>query len=344
MPPRQDSISAAPVLVADIGGTHARFALTDHEPAGLRGVRRLRCADHPTAAAAIDAYLEAMRPGGLAAACIAVAGPVVDGRARLTNGAWQFDADDLAQKLDVSTVRLINDFEAVALSLPFLDDAGLRPIGPTGLRIDPGADFTVGVLGPGTGLGMAGLLGRGGALHPIVGEGGHAGFAPESARQVEVLGLLRERFGRVSRERLLSGPGLVNIHSALTRLHGVPDDATDAAAIFRRAQAGGDHVAAETAALFFEALGQAAGDLALELGAFDGIYLAGGIVRRYPQMLESSGFRTAFERKGRHNALMARVPTRLVTHAEPGLLGAACAARMANPHRRSVGPGAPAVA
>lgn len=338
MTTRREPISGAPTLVADIGGTHVRFGLAGHDPRLLLGVRRLRCADHATAAAAIEAYLEAERPGGLAAACFAVAGPVVDGCVRLTNGAWQLEVEDLARRLGVATVRLINDFEAVALSLPFLADEGLRPIGPAGPSIDRRADFSVGALGPGTGFGMAGLLGRGGTLHPIVGEGGHAGFAPESARQVEVLEVLRERFGRVSRERLLSGPGLVNIHSALARLSGVTDAATDAAAIFRRAQASDDPIAAETVALFFEALGQAAGDLALELGAFDGIYLAGGIVRRYPDMLEASGFRAAFERKGRHESLLARVPTCLVTHAEPGLLGAACAARMMGQHQASVGP------
>lgn len=341
MAPRRDGRSGALTLVGDIGGTHARFALASPDPPLLRRVRRMRGADYPTAAAAIEAYLERERPGELAAACFAVAGPVVDGRVRLTNAAWQLDAEDLARRLGLSAVRLLNDFEAVALSLPFLGDREVRPLGPAAPGIDAAADFTVGVLGPGTGLGVAGLLGRAGTLYPVVGEGGHVGFAPQTTRQIEVLQVLRERFERVSAERLLSGPGLVNIHAALTAAHGGTGAATDAAEVFRQAQAGDDRIAGEAVALFFEALGQAAGDLALQLGAFDGIYLAGGIVRRYPALLGASGFRAAFENKGRHRSLMERVPTWLVTHPEPGLVGAA---RAVGRRSGSGGPDRPAAA
>ena len=178
------------------------------------------------------------------------------------------------------------------------------------------------MLGPGTGLGVAGLYRRGGVHVPIVGEGGHVGFAPATRVQIDVLNALRERFDRVSAERLLSGAGIEQIYWALCRLHGERRLQLDAAQVFA-ASADGDPRAHEATQLFFEVLGQVAGDLALTLGAADGVYIAGGIAKRYPELLQASGFRSAFESKGRHRALMERIPTLLVTHAEPGLLGAA---------------------
>jgi glucokinase len=316
-------MTAPTLLIGDIGGTNARFALASPERPAFDQVVKLSCSEFPTALEAIDHYLGQVGAGRPAAVCLAAAGPIVDCSVRFTNNHWRIDGATLEQHLGVRTVRLLNDFEAIALSLPFLGEEHLSPIGPARGGLDPAADFTVGVLGPGTGLGVAGLLGRQGQLYPIVGEGGHRGFAPESGRQIEVLQVLRERFERVSDERLLSGPGIVNIHHALQQLHGAAGEPIGAADIFSRAEAREDRLAVESVKLFFEVLGQVAGDLALQLGAVQGVFIAGGIVKRYPDLLAASGFRSAFELKGRHRSLMERVPTQLITHDDPGLLGAA---------------------
>ena len=317
------------LLIGDIGGTNARFALADPVKPGFSRDLTLCCDDFDTAEQAIESYLrkvDAPRPGTL---CLAVAGPVVDGMVRFTNNHWSLDQQALKLGFDTQAVRLLNDFEAIAYSLPCLGRSHLAPIGlpeaePLGER-----DFTLAALGPGTGLGAVGLCQRKGEIFPIVGEAGHTGFAPESQVQIEILAILRERFARVSDERLVSGPGLENIYWALTRIHGEKKTQLNAAEICGLGASNQDPRAAEALHLFFEILGQVAGNLALALGAHQGVFIAGGIARRYPAILVNSGFRSAFEAKGRHRSLMERTPTQLITHPEPGLLGASyCALQM----------------
>lgn len=319
------------LLIGDIGGTHARLALAYAGRPGFHKVMKLSCEDYATAEAAIEYYLAEHITTAPDVICLAAAGPLRNDAINLTNNHWHLDRRSLAEQFATQRIGLLNDFEAVARSLPLLDASHVRPVG-SGAGAAPvlaKADFTVGVLGPGTGLGVAGLLGRAGAIYPVVGEGGHRGFAPETARQLEVLGLLRERFPRVYAERLVSGPGLENIYDALRVLHRAPGAPAHAVEIFARAQEGGHPVATEAVNLFFEVLGQVAGDLALELGAFDGIFIAGGIAPRYPDLLERSRFRQAFEAKGHYRALLEAIPTLLIVHPDPGLLGAAdCARRL----------------
>jgi glucokinase len=316
------------LLIGDIGGTNARFALADAKAPGFTDADTLACADFETAEVAIRAYLDsvgAKRPGVI---CLAAAGPVVNDTVRFTNNHWSLGVADLQADFDTPRVRILNDFEAIAYSIPFLTESDCLPVGlpsPHSLGDD---DFTIGIIGPGTGLGTGGLCRRDGALYPIVGEGGHVGFAPETQLQVEVLAALRERFDRVSAERLVSGPGLENIYWALTRVHGEKGGAMRAADIFAAGSGTDNPRAAEAVQLFFETLGQVAGNLALVLGASDGVYIAGGIARRYPAILGNSRFRSGFESKGRHRTLMESIPTQLVLYPEPGLLGAAyCALR-----------------
>jgi glucokinase len=164
-------------------------------------------------------------------------------------------------------------------------------------------------------------------LYPVVGEGSHAGFAPENRTQVKVLRQLRQRHERVSQERLISGPGLEGIYWALGKVHGKQTARITAAEIFSRVLANEDVIATESVQLFYEVLGQVAGNLALLLGAYDGIYLAGGILKRYPDLLKTSNFRSGFENKGRHRSLLERIPTSLILHPQPGLLGASYYAR-----------------
>jgi glucokinase len=259
--------------------------------------------------------------------CLAAAGPVVDGAVRFTNNHWVIDQQLLETNYPLARVKLLNDFESIACSIPLLGENDVACIGPIAPACEGKRDLTFAVLGPGTGLGAGGLLKRASAFYPIVGEGSHAGFAPETTMQLKVMKQLRRRFERVSSERLISGPGLENIYWALCRIRGESRADLKAAEIFSRVLAREDAIAVEAVELFFEALGQVAGNLALTLGAFDGVYLAGGIVKRYPDLLKTSGFRSGFENKGRHRALMERVPTLLILHPQPGLLGASLRAR-----------------
>lgn len=315
------------LLIGDIGGTNARFALARPDEVGFANELTLYCADYETAEQGIEEYLERSGSAVPDVICLAAAGPVVDDSVRFTNNHWVIDAAELGQKFPAASVKLLNDFEAIAYSIPMLAQSDLSTVGLVPSDLDGKKEFNLCLLGPGTGLGAAGLMGRGDKIYPIVGECSHAGFAPETRMQLEVLKQLRERYERVSDERLISGPGLENIYRALRKIHGKPATKITTAEIFSRVLANEDVIAAESTQLFYEALGQVAGNLALALGAFDGVYLAGGIVKRYPDLLTTSSFRSGFENKGRHRSLMERVPTLLILHPQPGLLGASYCAR-----------------
>ncbi len=315
------------LLIGDIGGTNARFALAYPDQAGFFGELTLPCAEFETAEQGIEAYLERRGIEKPDVICLAAAGPVMDNRVSFVNNHWVIDGSDLARKFAVSRVRLLNDFEAIAYSIPLLGDADVLCVGVLPCEVRNKTEFTLAVMGPGTGLGIGGLLGRGGKVYPVVGEGGHVGFAPESPIQHKVLRELRSDFERVSNERMLSGPGLENVYRGLCRMHGKASDNITAAEIFSRVLAKEDVIAAEAVQLFFEALGQVAGNLVMTLGAYDGVFLAGGILKRYTDLLKTSDFRAGFESKGRHRQLMEKVPTSLIVHPQPGLLGASWCAR-----------------
>ncbi len=311
------------LLVGDIGGTNARFALASAEAVGYSQAMTLQCADYESPVVAIRHYLEAVSAPGPAAICLAAAGPVIDDAISVTNNHWTLSRQDIKEELQVDKVHLLNDFEAIAMSIPYVEEECLEPVGLISQQALPTDSFSVGIVGPGTGLGTGGLFNRNGVLTPIVGEGGHIGFAPKSKVQIEILEVLRDKYERVCIERLLSGSGIQNIYWALNVLRGDKNCSLTAAEIFAAANDGSDSIAADATQLFFELLGQVSGDIALVLGAKDGVYLAGGIVKRYPEMLHISGFRNAFESKGRHRSMMERIPTKLITHEEPGLLGVA---------------------
>jgi glucokinase len=317
------------LLIGDIGGTNARFALVDTQYSSFTDVVTLQCGDFESADNAIRHYLDSVQAGPPDTICLAAAGPIVDRRVHFTNNHWEISAHELARAFSTGAVRLLNDFEAIAYSIPFLSaDDCIRIGAPKPSPLD-GDHYTIGIIGPGTGLGAVGLKKAGDLIVPITGEASHAGFAPETQVQIDLLNVLRERFDRVSTERLVSGPGVENIYQALSRIRGEKRASLPAAGIFEAAVTGCDELASEAAQLFFEILGQAAGDLALTFGASDGIYIAGGIARRYPDLLRNSRFRSGFERKGRFSALLERIPTQLILHDQPGLLGAAyCALQL----------------
>ena len=316
------------LLVGDIGGTNARFAMAWRDAPGFADELLLPCADFDTAHAAIEYFLNSQSADVPEIICLAAAGPVVEQSVRFTNNHWRLVAADLAANFPGAKVRLLNDFEAIAYSIPHLDAAHSLQLGPGESGPLPTDNYTVGIVGPGTGLGAVGLKMVNGTSIPIAGEAGHIGFAPTTQVQVEMLTVLREHFSRVSSERLVCGPGIENIHWALGRVHGQDWPQRSADEIFAAAVSKEDGRALEAVQLFFEILGQVAGDFALALGANDGIFIAGGIVPRYPDLFANSGFRSGFENKGRCRSLMEKIPTRLVLHKNPGLLGAAAVAAM----------------
>lgn len=310
------------LLIGDIGGTNARFALADPHAPGFSMQKDYACADFATADLAIRAYLDEISSPQPGVICLAAAGPIIENCVRLTNNNWSIDGAEIRAEFAGAKVALLNDFEAIAYSIPFLGDGDSLSTGlPETLDFDEHR-FMFGIVGPGTGLGYAALCKRDGVLVPMTGEGGHQGFAPESKVQLQVLAMLRQRYDRVSDEMIVSGPGIQNIYWALTKMHGKEGTQLSAAEIFARAENDRDPLAEEAVQLFFEILGQIAGNLAISLSTFDGVYIAGGIVRRYPQLLAMSRFRSGFENKGPHRSLMERIPTRLITYPEPGLLGA----------------------
>jgi len=311
------------LIIGDIGGTNARFAVADPMQVGFSQAMTLQCADFPSADDAIRTYLDESGVAEPDVICLAAAGPVVGNAIDVTNNHWTLDAAQIGEDFGIAAVRLLNDFEANAYAIPALGRDDSVVVGLPDRKPQLDGDYNIAIVGPGTGLGTAGLIRRADTVIPIVGEGGHIGFAPKSQVQVEILNTLRQKFDRVSVERLLSGSGVENMYWALTRIHGEQRKPLGAAEIFASSADDIDQRATETTQMFFEILGQVAGDIALTLGAEDGVYIAGGIAKRYPAMLQNSGFRNAFDNKGGHRAYMERIPTLLITHDEPGLLGAA---------------------
>ncbi len=319
----------APSLLADIGGTNVRFALARRAGDALLvagSVQSYAVAQFDSLVSAARHYLGELgeRPRR---AVLAAAGPVSGGEVRITNNPWVISASRTAAALGLEAVRIVNDFAAMSAALPLLAPAALRAIGAVAApAIDLDAPGVYGIVGPGTGLGVGLLVVRDGRALVLETEGGHVGFAPTSAEQAAVQRVLAARFGRVSNERLACGTGLTNIYQAQCELAGRAPALATPEAVTAAAEAGQDALALRAVRLCAEVLGAAAGDLVLSAGAWDGIYLPGGLVGPLLRWLEEGGFRAQFESKGRFAAAMARVPTIAVLHAQPGLLGAAALA------------------
>jgi len=328
-----------PALIADIGGTNARFALTDLDAAtpDMHAVRSLPCCGYASLQHAAEAYLSDLGVTP-AQAAIAVACPVDGDAIRLTNRAWAFSRRELQGVLGVERLDVINDFGAVAWGVPALSESEV-----VCLHGEPGLPLRgpVSVLGPGTGLGVALLVGdaqRGWSV--VETEGGHVSFAPQGDEEYRIARWMTQRFGRTSNERLLCGAGLSHIEVALRAPGnggGAPsaspasDSATvlrDPAAIVEAALDGHDLDARRTLARFCAVLGSVAGDTALIHGA-KSVMIAGGIVPRFIPFLQSSAFRERFLAKGRFAAYLEKVSIHVITHPQPGLLGAASALRRA---------------
>lgn len=309
------------LLVGDIGGTNARFALArlvDGRPV-LEHHDSFPAADYPTFLDGVAAFINGcpVKPTG---GVIAVAGPVTDGAIDLTNSPWRVSEAELGT-LGLNPVRLINDFEALAWGAPVIPESELASLGGPA-EGDP--DAAIAVLGPGTGFGVSALArDASGVAVAMPSEGGHACFAPNDAVEDEVLRILRRRYDRVSIERLICGPGLLNLHRALAEIDGRETHIDDPAEITTTALAEPNSPCGATLARFCAILGSVAGDIALTTGARGGVYIAGGIAPRILPFLKASPFRERFENKGRFQPYMAAIPTKVILHKHAALLGSA---------------------
>lgn len=312
--------SEHPDLIADIGGTNARFALVDANRQ-LYAEHILACADFPNLTAAAEAYLSKVGGPRPTQAAVAVATPVTGDWIQFTNSAWSFSTETTQRELGLERLLMLNDFTALALALPLLNPDERRAVG-SGTAV---AEAPIGLIGPGTGLGVSGLVWSGHHWLPLQTEGGHVTFSPADEREWAVSQILQRRFGHVSPERLLAGPGWVDVYTALAELEGWPAEDLTPGEITQRALAGTCPHCLAVQELFCAALGTAAGNLALTLGARGGVYIGGGIVPRLGDFFDRSTFRARFEAKGRFSDYLAAIPTWVITAANPALRGVAAA-------------------
>lgn len=318
-------------LIGDVGGTNARFALLDNNALDnqerIFAERILPCADHAGLVAAIQAYLAQVITDDLPtpdAAVIAVATFTDQDHIKLTNLNWSFSVAETCQTLGLSSLQVVNDFTALALSLPHLSADELIQLGGE----QPEQHAALALLGPGTGLGVSGLLPTPNGYVPLQGEGGHVSYGPLTATEQAVWQVLQQRYQHVSGERLLSGQGLVNIYQALRIVNAssqVQDtaDLQQAADITALGLSGQNHHCQTALQLFCAILGTVAGDLALTLGAKGGVYIGGGIVPRLGEFFIQSEFRQRFEAHGRYARYLANIPVYIITAQTPALIGAA---------------------
>ena len=309
-------------LVADVGATNARFALLLEGDAGLQEVKVLPCADYPSLPAAVQSYLASINtPGSLTAACIAIAGAVHLPVFELANNHWQVDKAQVNKSLAVD-VLWVNDFTAQAWAMSKIAQADL-------LQIKQGQAVAAGnrlVIGPGTGLGVAGLVAHGEGWLPVMGEGGHVSLAPENQLQSDILAYMWRQHKHVSVERLLSGSGIMNLYAAVAHVQGLTPHLSHPAQVLKLAQLPlPDPLAAQALAQFCAMLGHAVGNAALLYGAVGGVYLTGGILPRMTGFLKESEFVHSFTEKGRLKSYLQEIPIYLCQAEQPGLQGAAIA-------------------
>lgn len=313
-----EQVSGGPSLIADIGGTNARFAITTAD-GKISKARTLACADYRDPAHAAQSYLNAqglVRPDQ---ACFAFACPTHDDRIRMTNNGWDFSRARTKEQLGLQRLEIINDFMALALSLPHLTASSLQQIG----GMQQVGKLPIGVVGPGTGLGVSGLIPHKGDWIPLDSEGGHASLAISGDREASLLLTLEGLYGRVSAERVLSGPGLKALYQAVCLLDGVDYEDLAPSEIVMHATEGENQSCREALNTFCALLGGFAGDFALTLGARGGIYIGGGIVPKLGDFFARSAFRRRFEDKGRLSGYVAAIPCYVITADYPALTGAA---------------------
>lgn len=306
--------------MGDIGGTHARFGIAD-EQGRVERVRVFRCEAFSGPDEAIREYLQLEKVSLPLIAAFGIANPVADDQVVMTNHRWRFSIEALRRSLGLKRLLLVNDFTALALSVPLLGFDQRHALG----RGEALPGQAIGVIGPGTGLGVSGLLPTAQGYVPLQGEGGHVTLPARNHREAALIDWLGRQYPHVSAERVLSGPGLVALHDAVRALAGEAPVPLTSAEISARASANTCTLCVETLHHFCAMLGTVASDLALTLGARGGVYLGGGILPHIESFFVRSGFRQRFEDKGRFSAYLARIPTFVIKAPFAALSGAAIA-------------------
>ena len=323
--PKTDAVP----IVADIGGTHIRLAMVKPKssstmtPLSLHHISKKRCRNYPQPIDAIQDYLN-LHGCRATAMCLAVAGPVENGQASLTNHSWEFDQQHLKEAFNIKDVHIVNDFHAQAMSVPYLTEKTLLPIdNPSDPSIYNGASRLI--IGPGTGLGVASLIKTQHVWHANPGEGGHIDFAPRTALDKNILEHLinKQNMNRVSVEDLLSGRGIERLYQAHSWLGNGQHEEKSDIEIIKQALEENDPVCIKVLQHFCEILGRVAGNAALTLGARNGVYIAGGLIPRFLEIFKHSNFRQAFEDKAPLTDYMKNIAVYVVLAEQPGLLGAA---------------------
>ena len=307
-----------PALVADVGGTNIRLATLT--AGGLQNRTTHLCSRYKTLGEALEAYIDSTFGGhGPSQAAIDVAGPVTGDQVDLTNQKWSFSIEQLRSQLGLDKLIVVNDFTAQAAAIPRLEPQDVRLVKEgTALK-----NVSIAVLGPGTGLGVSGLVYANRSWIPLSGEGGHTTLGATNEREWAILEVLQGTFGRVSSERVLSGPGLVNLWRALSQLNGVKAEELTPAEVVKLAGEDPNSLAGEAVHLFSGWLGAVAGDHALTLGAWSGVYLCGGILPKMGNRFDRDHFIRRFVDKGRYRGQMDKIPVYLVLNAETAHLGLA---------------------
>lgn len=306
-------------LIADIGGTHARFALCASVQ-DIEEVEVLDSADYPSMEDAIRHYLDKHGSPKIQNAVIGIANPILGDHIKMTNSPWAFSIEAMRKSLQLQQLLVLNDFTVLAMALPHLHADDLMKVGGgAGDKNSP-----LGLLGPGTGLGVSALIRSGGGLTiPLAAEGGHASFAPANDLELMLWRAAHKQFGHVSLERLISGSGLVFIYTSLCQDQGLPAQNYSPADISHRALAQTDATCRQALDTFCAILGTAASDLAVTLGARGGIYIGGGIIKQLGDYFAQSPFRARFEDKGRFRDYLAAIPVFVINSKQPALIGAA---------------------
>ncbi|MFZ6774866.1 glucokinase [Undibacterium sp. SXout7W] len=308
--------SAGPRLLADIGATHARFTL-ESSPGVFDAVRVLKCDDYAGIIPLLHAYLDAHRGSKVHHAAFALANPIDGDQVRMTNRDWTFSIEDVRREFGLYTLLIVNDFTALAMSLPGLQIQDRMQVGGGA----PVEKSVIGVLGPGTGLGVSGLIPTADGFVTLGSEGGHVNFAPCDEREYAILQFAWQEWPHVSTERLISGPGLELIYRALAHRSQQPAQAFSAQDIMRGALTDGDALCLGSLECFCGILGSFSANLAVTLGAFGGIYIGGGIVPLMGEWFLTSPFRSRFEAKGRFSNYLAQIPTYVITTPNPAFYG-----------------------
>ena len=310
-------------LIADIGGTNARFALVEEGSTSPQYERTLSCANYRTLIDAVLAYLEDVSQPMPESASLAIATPVSNDRVVMTNHIWDLSLEETRKSLGLKSLKVLNDYTALALSLPYLAKDDFHQVGG-GVAVDKQA---MAVLGPGTGLGVSGAIYAGDYWLPLQSEGGHASYGPLNDRETAVIEVIRKHRDHVSAESLVSGPGLVLLYESIARCDGVVHELLSPEQITKIALSKSNASAEEAVAMLCGILGSVAGNLALTLGARGGVFVGGGIVPKLGSYFDSSPFRTRFESKGRFSKYVSEIPTCVISSKYPALIGAAVAVK-----------------